>query len=417
MDPRALPADAWIHVPTLLVVSVAVMFSIAIVMALFGATHRVYRGYWAWTFAMAVAPLGTVFMSLRPQWPLAAVPGGLLLMSWPMLVLLGVRRFHVRDAQLGTRTTDALVFTACFGVWLALWANHVPDSIRLIAFVLGMLVLHLHACVVMAWLVRARSGTALRMMIGVLLLAGSVPALRLVWVMFFAQPGSVVGHPLLSVGVVLPQIVGMLCAAYLCLVLTHERTVEDLHETQRQLRELADIDMLTQVPNRRRVEELAQRIVGHAAAVPTVLMLFDIDHFKLINDTHGHAAGDEALRVVARCARETLRTRDVLGRIGGDEFMLLLPGATVDHALQIADRITRRLDAQHGAGALSLSLSFGVVQLEPGEPMDAAQRRADAALYEAKRQGRRRAVPAGMHGRHTVFGESKALGLDPLAPV
>jgi diguanylate cyclase len=150
---------------------------------------------------------------------------------------------------------------------------------------------------------------------------------------------------------------------------------------------------------------------------PTVLMLFDIDHFKRINDTHGHAAGDDALRTVARCARETLRTRDVLGRIGGDEFMLLLPGASVDHALQIADRITRRLDAQGEITRLPLSLSFGVVQVEIGETIESARRRADAALYEAKRQGRRRAVPAELRGRDTVFGESRPLGLDPLQPV
>ena len=208
-----------------------------------------------------------------------------------------------------------------------------------------------------------------------------------------------------------PSMLAMLFTVCLCLALTHERTERDLRETQRQLRVLADIDMLTQVPNRRHFEELAGAALGGGHGGRAVLMLFDIDHFKRINDTHGHAAGDEALRVVARCAREALRTRDVLGRFGGDEFMLLLPAASVDDALQVAERITRRIDGHAGAG-LALSLSFGVVDIDMagGESLEAARIRADLALYEAKRQGRRRAVPASQRGPQTVFGDSRAFG-------
>jgi len=141
------------------------------------------------------------------------------------------------------------------------------------------------------------------------------------------------------------------------------------------------------------------------------VLFVDIDHFKSINDTHGHAAGDEALCIVARCARETLRTRDVLGRVGGDEFMLLLPAASVDDALLVAERITRRIDAQAGS-VLALSLSFGVVDIDMagGESLEVARIRADLALYEAKRQGRRRAVPASQRGPQTVFGDSRSFG-------
>ena len=209
--------------------------------------------------------------------------------------------------------------------------------------------------------------------------------------------------------------VAMLFTVHLCLVLTHERTERDLRETQRQLRILADIDMLTQVPNRRHFEELAGAAIGGAAA-RAVLMLFDIDHFKRINDSLGHALGDEALRLVARCTRETLRTHDVLGRVGGDEFMLLLPGANVDEALLVADRVTTRIDEEHRSGRipLHLSMSFGVVEITAGETLESAQHRADLALYQAKRQGRRRAVQAHQRNGDTVFEESRTLGLEPL---
>jgi diguanylate cyclase len=405
-----------IHTPTLVGVSVIVMLSLALIAIVFGTTQRTYRGYWWWAGAMWLAPLGSSLLAVREVWAGAAVPGVMLMMAWPFSIVQGLRQFYVRDAQLSSPVVDGMVYAVCFGAWLLAFAAAMPIDVRAAAYVGSALLLHGYVALVIARFGRDSRSAAPKMLAGVIAVLGAIPVARLIWVQSVAD-ASVATHPLLTLGIVLPLSIGMLCIAYLCLVLTHERTVHDLHETQRQLRVLADIDMLTQVPNRRRVEELAERMVGKMGDKPTVLMMFDIDHFKRINDTHGHASGDEALRVVARCARETLRTRDVLGRIGGDEFMLLLPGATVDHALQIADRITRRLDAQRKATRLPLSLSFGVVQIESGETIESARRRADAALYEAKRQGRRRAVPAELHGRNTVFGESRALGLDPLQPV
>jgi diguanylate cyclase (GGDEF)-like protein len=407
------PADLSIHTPTVAGVSVSFMLSLAVIGIIFGTTHRTYRGYWWWLGSMWLAPLGAGLLTLREAWPLAALPGVLLMLAWPMFIVQGLRHFYVRDAQFTSTAVDGMVYLACFVLCIVPWGSQMAPEVQAAAYAVGVLVLHLYtATVILRFNTPARSQT-LTMLVVVVALLGAMPVARLLWVQLVTG-ASLAGSPLLGYGVVLPLAIGMLCIAFLCLVLTQERTVNDLHETQRQLRVLADIDMLTQVPNRRRIEELAERIVGKMGSKPTVLMLFDIDHFKRINDTHGHATGDDALRAVARCARETLRTRDVLGRIGGDEFMLLLPGASVDHALQIADRITRRLDAQRKTTRLPLSLSFGVVQIEVGETIESARRRADQALYEAKRQGRRRAVPAERHGHDTVFGQSRPLGLDAL---
>jgi diguanylate cyclase (GGDEF)-like protein len=179
----------------------------------------------------------------------------------------------------------------------------------------------------------------------------------------------------------------------------------------RRLRFLADMDVLTRVPNRRHFHELAGRT---RSAVPAgcALMMFDIDHFKRINDLLGHATGDEALRQVARCVRDSLRTQDVAGRLGGDEFAVLLPETTVHDAMAVASRIATRLDDRQVAPQLArLSLSFGVVQLHDGETVPEALRRADQALYEAKRQGRSRAVIAFGVEAQPVFSESRSLGL------
>ena len=98
-----------------------------------------------------------------------------------------------------------------------------------------------------------------------------------------------------------------LVMVYLAMLLTYERTERKLYQSQRQLRFLADTDTLTEVPNRRRFYELATRALALGAPGRSAVVMFDLDHFKHINDLHGHAEGDEALREVARCTREMLR--------------------------------------------------------------------------------------------------------------
>jgi diguanylate cyclase (GGDEF)-like protein len=407
----AVPAFA-LHLPTLITLCVVVMGSAAAIMSLFGLSQRIYRGYWWWVSAMWLAAGGGALQLLRPHWPGAAVPGNLLLLAWPVLIVTGLRRFHTRGRAPSTPLTDPLLLLLGYLPWLAAWASPALQGARTTLFCAAMTVLHLYAAWFVLKLEDCRRSPALKLLAAVMTLQTLLP-LGAVAAALVNGPPQLPGQPLLTPVVVMPTMLAMLFTVYLCLVLTHERTERDLRETQRQLRVLADIDMLTQVPNRRHFEELAGAALDETGCA--VLMLFDIDHFKRINDGFGHAVGDDALRLVARCARETLRTRDVIGRIGGDEFMLLLPGASVDDALHIADRITGRLDSERRASqSPALGLSFGVVSVEPAESLESAQQRADLALYEAKRQGRRRAVRARREGPDTVFEESRRLGLTPM---
>jgi diguanylate cyclase (GGDEF)-like protein len=194
--------------------------------------------------------------------------------------------------------------------------------------------------------------------------------------------------------------------------LSTQRTERQLRESRRRLRWLANIDALTQVPNRRHFVELAARALSRPGAGACALVVFDVDHFKAVNDVHGHAAGDRALRLVARCVQDALRADDVPGRLGGDEFVMLLHDARTSAALAVADRIVQRLQRQAaGSGLPAITLSFGMVEMGPGEPLDDALRRADRALYEAKRQGRGRAVAAAGSEDQPVFTESQRMGL------
>jgi len=134
------------------------------------------------------------------------------------------------------------------------------------------------------------------------------------------------------------------------------------------------------------------------ARVPLSLVVFDIDHFKSINDAHGHSVGDAALRAVAHVLDDALRTEDYLVRYGGEEFVAILPGTNEDRAAAAADRaraVIAALDLSKAAPGLRVTISAGVGELRPGDDPDRWFARVDDALYRAKRDGRDRVEPVG----------------------
>lgn len=163
------------------------------------------------------------------------------------------------------------------------------------------------------------------------------------------------------------------------------------------IRELATRDELTGLINRRHMVELLeqerQRSVRSGQRFS--IALIDLDHFKEINDRHGHAAGDALLRRFAQEALASIRAADVLARWGGDEFVLLLTGAGAALARSGVERLLARLAQPHGTNAAEpIRFSCGLTEHIAGEPVSQALDRADRALYEAKSQGRGRVVVA-----------------------
>jgi diguanylate cyclase (GGDEF)-like protein len=163
---------------------------------------------------------------------------------------------------------------------------------------------------------------------------------------------------------------------------------------RQQLVKLASQDALTGLPNRRRTAELATAALDEATATqsPLTIAIIDMDHFKIINDRCGHATGDFVLKEFARVGREALRDSDVLGRWGGEEFLLIMPGATLEIALASLERMRTLVFGIHlpasGAG-LRVSLSAGLAgSHQHGRSLDEMIARADAALYAAKNEGR-----------------------------
>ncbi|MFJ5955913.1 diguanylate cyclase [Paenarthrobacter sp. NPDC092416] len=164
------------------------------------------------------------------------------------------------------------------------------------------------------------------------------------------------------------------------------------------LKERATSDHLTGLLNRGTFLELAGSEVKRLRSSETVvaLMLADLDHFKAINDKYGHPAGDAALKAFADSCTASVRSTDLIGRYGGEEFILFLPGATQERAESIAAEISRRMASLEGPGGFPFpTISYGVTSSNPDVTDLAAMIEvADAALYSAKAQGRNRIVGA-----------------------
>lgn len=168
-----------------------------------------------------------------------------------------------------------------------------------------------------------------------------------------------------------------------------------------QLEAVVNIDELTQICNRRYYYQRGAQEFAltrrHDRALSVVMM--DIDFFKQVNDLHGHATGDAVLHAVAQCCQSVVRTTDLVGRVGGEEFAVLLPETAHEKALQAAERLRSAITGirvQHDTTALQVTASFGVASIGNGDDsFDVLMRRADAALYDAKHSGRNRVASAG----------------------
>ncbi len=176
--------------------------------------------------------------------------------------------------------------------------------------------------------------------------------------------------------------------------------VQALEDELRRLSDEVSTDALTQVANRRGLEQAFAAEKARAEredGAPLAVGLIDIDNFKKLNDSLGHAAGDQALKALAAAVRERLRPVDHLARFGGEEFVVLLPGSPLPDAQQALTRLQRGLTEAlflHEGREVFVTFSGGVTVWRPGESLQASLERADEALYEAKRAGKNRTCTA-----------------------
>lgn len=178
-----------------------------------------------------------------------------------------------------------------------------------------------------------------------------------------------------------------------------EAKIKDLEQKLEQMSEMVREDQLTGSLNRRGMDDLFEREADRAdrRRTPLCVALLDLDNFKRLNDTHGHAAGDEALIHLVRIVKQTLRSIDAVARYGGEEFVIIMPDTTPEEAAQAMTRVQRELTTHFFTAneqRLFITFSCGVALRKPHETQDALIRRADQAMYEAKRTGKNKVVLA-----------------------
>ena len=392
---RIMSDDASLYTPLLLLLSALALSGAA-------ARHPQHRGLALWQLALWGTCAGAALAVLAPNNALWGWLAQALLLQWPVLLLAGLRRFNSRVGLPASLRCDfAMLALAALAPALAqLWPQYETLAWGAAAATAG---LHLYVAAVIFLGPGGRESTPLMALGATIALAGLLPALAIL------PPGDAMAWRHAQAQATGPAGVVM---AFVVMTLLYERTEQQLRASRRRLRTLANLDPLTQLSNRRHFHEMAERALRSDRDGTAVLLIFDIDHFKHVNDHLGHAAGDRALRLVSRCMLEHLRMQDVAGRYGGDEFVLLLRQSDLRQAMGAAARIVGAVQS----GALPqrlprLSLSFGVVQVAPQEALADALRRADQALYEAKRQGRSRVVAAVGDEARPIFRESQRLGL------
>jgi len=197
--------------------------------------------------------------------------------------------------------------------------------------------------------------------------------------------------------------------------------IEERERLAMELQRLATIDELTGLFGRRHFMHLAERELArrHRTRGPVTAVMVDLDHFKRINDTHGHAVGDAVLRSIGEVLRAELRALDLAGRLGGEEFAVLLPETPLTTGKDIAERLRQITEASTvllpDGRPLAFTASFGIAEHRPAESLDSLLHRADTALYKAKRAGRNRVAASTQDDSHPLTIDTSSPSQPPQA--
>ncbi|MDW3686643.1 GGDEF domain-containing protein [Cupriavidus sp. CV2] len=346
------------------------------------------KGLLPWALAPLLCALSTAFYAMDGQWPavFVALGGNVLLLSGCALFYFGSQRFY------GVPCTWKFWLTLGIGclagiTWFLLVHPDYRIRVLLLTTVLAAICLT-HAR--MTW--QHGRGFAPRFMAVVLAFQGLVLLMRAATTLF----QDAVNTPRFSPSAIQTTYIAAYCFASLFVCLGLLLTVSE--RLRAEFEYLAQRDDLTGVLNRRAVlhagsSELKNR---RGSGQPLSLLLMDIDHFKRINDQHGHLVGDRVLAHFAQTVGQALRYTDYLGRFGGEEFVVLLPHTGMEAALAMAERVRQAVEQQSViAGQPTCTASLGLASIEAGEAtLDELLARADLALYRAKADGRNR-VEAG----------------------
>ena len=368
---------------TLLNPSIGLIFTLVFVLLWLNQRHRVYILLMGGAcFAFSLAMLVQIFQ-IPPD-----VGANTLLANVLYLGSLGLftesvsRRVGVRGSYVGSLVISAGIFLSVF------YFFYIDRDLHTRIFVVstGFCIFLCYAALRMR--LAGRTQPIDRVIFWLLLLAGVhfLPRAVLTLMMDGTLTSDAFGRSMFWTGLnfSLIVIVLMLCLTFLLAIALD--IIEDLRTERNR-------DALAPLLNRRGFEEQASAYLARALPERACLVFCDIDHFKAINDTYGHATGDAVIRAFGRWIGEAVRRDDVAGRIGGEEFAILLPGAAVSDAVRFCERLRLRVEAgEEGIipAPWQVTSSFGIAERRLGDTLAELMARADQRLYAAKRNGRNR---------------------------
>ncbi len=376
-----------LHPPTVLVAFAVMLFLASGASASIGLKQQGRRGARWWLAANALLTISLVVQAVAdpagPGTPIAAF----FALQWPVVTLAGIRRFYSRGAtrvpEWADRVALVIAAVATLGTWLAPFDFATPAQV----FATASFGLTLYVAAAVSRLEDFATSSTLRTLRLGLVASALVQVAWLAVAIAFLGP--VIGATDASLGAMLTTAAIALLMTQLALVMNHERRIAHLLASQRKLRHLVDVDTLTRLPNRRHFHELAERAV-EAARDAATLIVFDVDRMSKVNELLGHTNGDEALRQIGTVLRETLRRRDVAGRLSGDDFAVVLPRTRLADSALVVSRIVSRLDDRQVAPRIMrVALNVGSIQMQPNETIAEALRGAEAALVTRRDESRR----------------------------
>lgn len=385
LDPRTLVVAS--------LLSALLLGSVSLAFATLRGSSRVVG---AWGKAMLLLALGLLGLALRgtiPDW-LSAAAGNTAIVGGLVLAMRGLRLF------LGSMPQDAFGWgmTAALFLYLVYYTEIRPShEARTIAISAALLVISVRAALLLRRKAPPECRLSCRFTEFIFWTTAAMTLLRIVGTVLIPPANSLTPEPI--------NAVTFLAYAAFIIVATLGVMWMEIESLQGDLVRSAHYDSLTGIYNRGTfLEECARELSRCARGGPGFsLAVFDLDHFKLVNDRYGHPVGDRALKSFADVLRASIRKHDRVGRYGGEEFALLMPNTGKDTAARVAERVRREVEAR-GVMAdgrrIDVTVSGGVAAYGPdGEDWDTLLSAADTALYAAKDAGRNRIVTAGTPGK------------------
>lgn len=382
---------------TLSVVSMLVSVVLGITLLMIWRTHKTYPGFGLWAAGYVSAIPAFMLIALRGMIPdvLSIVVANLLILGSSILFLEGVRRFCGLTGR-WMLSLSLLILPGVLNSYFTFVSN--DTGMRIVIFSLFAAAIFGQA----SWILIRKAppdrrfsflftGCLFAAHTLFLLLRAGLTCLNVVPADFLA-PSPVQSLTFLcTIPVSIAWALGFI-------MLNSERLEMDLKKAQVDLQRLAATDSLTGIANNRSFFEAGEREIQRVRRYgrPLSVLMIDLDHFKEVNDTYGHAAGDRMLVEGTAIIRKLLRDIDVFGRIGGEEFAILLPETDLAGGMATAERLRaaiERTTIDAGNQALKVTISIGVALLaREDRGLEAVLKRADDAMYEAKRRGRNRVV-------------------------